>query len=160
MAKKHRRETTEQSTPSTLSRSIDTGKQMRDSLLNRSRSLARRFADEPLHRLETLRNLATEDLRRERLFQVENLPTQTYRCTDGSQAHIIGREVNSPAMRKQALPPRLRYEFQNPERTLVCTRRKARRRVIFALSKAGKGGARNRRARWTDKSYISCAKGR
>lgn len=163
MAKRNRRETTEQSSPSTLStlsRSIDTGKQMRDSLLNRSRSLARRSADEPFHRLETLRNLATEDLRRERLFQAENLPSQIYRCKDGSQANVIGREVNSSKMRKQALSPRLRFEFQDPDRTLVCTRRKARRRVIFALSKAGKGGARNRKARWTDKSYIVCGKGR
>ncbi len=162
MARRNRRETTKQSSPSTLStlsRSIDTGKQMRDPLLDRSRSLARRSADEPFH-LETLRNLATEDLRRERLFQVDNLPAQIYRCKDGSQANVIGREVNSPAMRKQKLSPRLRYEFQDPGRTLVCTRRKARRRVIFALSKAGKGGARNRRARWTDKSYITCAKGR
>lgn len=133
---------------------------MRDPLLDRSRSLARRFADEPLHRLETLRNLATEDLRRERLFQAENLPAQIYRCTNGSQANVIGREVNSPQMRKQGMPPRLRYEFQDSDRTLVCTRRKARRRVIFALSKAGKGGARNRKARWTDKSYIICGKGR
>lgn len=160
MARRHRRETTAQSTPSTLSRSIDTGKQMRDPLLDRSRSLARRFADEPFHRLETLRNLATEDLRRERLFQAENLPTQIYRCKDGSQAVVTGREIYTPKMRKQGMSSRLRYEFQDSDRVMVCTRRKVRRRVIFALSKAGKGGARNRRARWTDKSYITCGKGR
>ena len=138
-------------------RSIVTGQQMRGPLLDRSRSLARRFADESFtRRLQTLRNLQTEDLRRESKFQAENLPTQTYRRVDAGKAHIAGREVHSSAMRKQRLSPRLRYEFTDPDRTLVCVRRKNRRRVIFALRKAGKAGRRNRKARWTAKSHIVC----
>lgn len=141
-------------------RSIDTGKQMRDLFLDRSRSLARRFADVPLHPLRTIRNLMTEDLRRESRFQAQNLPAQTYRRDDGSQAVIDGRQVDTNQMRKQGMSPRLRFEFQDPHRTLVCVRRKTRRSIIFAMRKAGKGGRRNRKARWTDKSYIVCRKGR
>lgn len=142
-------------------RSIVTGQQMRDPFLDRSRSLARRFADEPsVHVFQTLRNLQTEDLRHEARFLSENYPTQTYRRVDGGAAHIAGREVHSSAMQKRRLPPRLRYEFTDPDRTLVCIRRKNRRRVIFALRKAGKAGKRNRKARWTAKSYITCGKGR
>lgn len=138
-------------------RNIVTEQQMRGPLLDRSRSLARRFADESFTRhLQTLRNLQIEDLRHENKFQTENLPAQTYRRVDGGSAHVAGREVHSPAMRKQRLSPRLRYEFTDPDRTLVCVRRKNRRRVIFALRKAGKAGRRNRKARWTAKSHIVC----
>lgn len=141
-------------------RSIVTEKQMRDPILDRSRHLARRFADVPLHPIRTIRNLMTEDLRRERLFQTQNLPTQTYRCVDGSSAVIDGVQVDSNKMRQQRVPPRLRFEFRDPHRTLVCVRRKTRRAAIFAMRKAGKFGKRNRKARWTDSSYIACRKGR
>lgn len=48
--------------------------------------------------------------------------------------------------------------FLQPQKTLVCVRRKTRRRILFALQKVGRGrGAkRPRRARWTSKSYIRC----
>ena len=134
---------------------------MRDPFLDRSRSLARRFADDSFTRhLQTLRNLQIEDLRHEKKFLSENLPAQPYRRVDGGPAHVVGREVCSPAMRQQRLPPRLRYEFTDPRRTFVCVRRKNRRRVIFALRKAGKAGKRNRKAQWTEKSRIVCRKGR
>lgn len=131
------------------------------SLLDRSRLLARRsvralLAPSP----SAFRNLMTEDLRREKNFLSENLPTQTYRRDTGSPAPVVGREVHTDKMRKQGLPSRLRFEFEDPKRTLVCIRRKARRAVIFAMRKAGKGGRRNRKARWTDKSYVTCRKGR
>lgn len=141
-------------------RSIDTGKQMRDPILDRSRSLARRFADVPLHPIRTIRNLMTEDLRREKRFQTQNFPAQTYRCDDGSASLVVRREVDTHKMREQGLSSRVRDEFYDSHRTLVCQRRKARRAAIFAMRKAGKAGKRNRKARWTDKSYIVCRKGR
>lgn len=143
-------------------RSIDTEKQMRDPFLDRSRLLARRSVASLLRppRLRTFRNLMTEDLRREARFRQQNLSLQAYRREDGSQAVIVGRQVDTPRMRKQRMPSRLRYEFSDPDRTLVCQRRKTRRAVIFAMQRAGKGGKRNRRARWTEKSRISCRKGR
>lgn len=130
------------------------------SFLDRSRLLARRSVRESLLSSKAIRNLMTEDLRHEARFRQQNLPLQTYRREDGGTAHVVGREIDTPRMRKQRLFPRLRYEFQDPDRTLVCQRRKARRAVIFAMRKAGKAGKRNRKARWTDKSYISCRKGR
>ena len=142
-------------------RSIVTGQQMRDPFSDRSRSLARRFADESFTRhLHTLRNLQIEDLRHEHKFQRQNLPAQTYRRVDGSPALIDGRQVDTNKMRQQGMPSRLRFEFRDPRGTLVCVRRKTRRAVIFALRKAGKGGKRNRKAQWTDKSYVVCGKGR
>lgn len=130
------------------------------SLLDRSRLLARRSVRESLLSPRAFRNLMTEDLRREKRFLSENLPTQTYRRETGSPAPVVGREVHTDKMRKQGLPSRLRYEFEDPKRTLVCIRRKARRAAIFAMRRAGKGGRKNRKARWTDKSYITCRKGR
>lgn len=130
------------------------------SLLDRSRLLARRSVRESLLSPRAFRSLITEDLRREKRFLSENLPTQTYRRDTGSPAPVVGREVHTDKMRKQGLPSRLRYEFEDPKRTLVCIRRKARRAVIFALRRAGKGGRKNREARWTDKSYVTCRKGR
>ena len=157
MARKHRksdqRYIAKPDTPHSL-------QQMRGPLLDRSRSLARRSVTDPYQAMRAIRNLMTEDLRREKRHLDANLPFQVYRRSDGGQAHVIGREVDTPVMRRKGLPSRLRYEFQDPNRTLVCVRRKVRRSVIFAMRKSGKGGKRNRRARWTDKSYISCRKGR
>nr|CAI9750486.1 hypothetical protein PTVJELPE_PTVJELPE_CDS_0007 [Cressdnaviricota sp.] len=130
------------------------------SLLDRSRFLARRSVRESLLSPRAFRNLAVEDLRREKRFLSENLPTQTYRRETGSPASVVGREVHTDKMRKQGMPSRLRYEFEDPKRTLVCIRRKARRAVIFAMRRAGKGGRKNRKARWTEKSYVTCRKGR
>lgn len=134
--------------------------QMRGLFLDRSRLLARRSVRESLLSQDAFRRLQTEDLRREKRHIESNFQTQTYRRDDGSQAPVLGREVDTLEMRKQGVSPRLRYEFQDPRRTLVCQRRKARRAVIFAMRKAGKAGKRNRKARWTEKSYISCGKGR
>ena len=50
----------------------------------------------------------------------------------------------------------MHLSFSEPQKTAVCIRRKSRRRVLFALQKAGKGKRPTRRARWTSKSYIRC----
>lgn len=130
------------------------------SLLDRSRLLARRSVRESLLSPRAFRNLMTEDLRREKKFLSENLPAQTYRRETGSPAPVVGREIHTDKMRKQGMPSRLRFEFEDPKRTLVCIRRKTRRAVIFAMRRAGKGGRKNCKARWTDKSYVTCRKGR
>ena len=78
-----------------------------------------------------------------------------YRRDDGTLAGY------GPALVRARMPsvsPRLRVAFYRPERVLVCQRRQARRRVLFALSQ-GRGTGRPkvwRRARWTAKSYVSC----
>ena len=50
----------------------------------------------------------------------------------------------------------MRQRFPLPEKTLVCVRRKTRRRVLFSLRKTGKGGGKQRPPRWTTQSYIRC----
>lgn len=134
--------------------------QMRAPLLERSRLLARRSVRDSILSMDAVRRLQVEDLRREKRHIESNFQTQTYRREDGSQAPVVGREVYTHNMRKQRMSPRLRFDFQDPDRTLVCQRRKIRRAVVFAMRKAGKRGRGNRKARWTSKSYISCGKGR
>ena len=52
--------------------------------------------------------------------------------------------------------PAMYARFQNPSRTLVCIRRKNRRRVLFAMRKMAKSNRRFKRPVWSAKSYISC----
>lgn len=54
------------------------------------------------------------------------------------------------------LPQQVRDILLDSERALECTRRETRREVLFSLRRTGKGGKKNRRAKWTDSSYISC----
>ncbi len=54
------------------------------------------------------------------------------------------------------LPEQVRDILLDSERALECTRRETRREVLFSLRRTGKGGKKNRRAEWTDSSYISC----
>lgn len=83
------------------------------------------------------------------------IQTQRYKRDDGTVAGFGPVHVRS-----RVLPVRtqVRLSFHQPERTLVCVRRKARRRVLYALQKIGRGrGAKKpKRARWTVKSFIRC----
>lgn len=56
------------------------------------------------------------------------------------------------------LPEQVRNVLLDSERALECTRRETRRQVMFALRRTGKGGRKNRKARWTANSRISCKK--
>lgn len=61
----------------------------------------------------------------------------------------------SPLLRAR-LPEQVRNVLLDSERALECTRRETRREVMFALHRTGKGGRKNRKARWTADSRISC----
>ena len=50
----------------------------------------------------------------------------------------------------------LQLRFFEPRQTVVCRRRQARRRVLFALQKTGRRGVGNRIANWSAASYIRC----
>lgn len=143
----------------TRPRSIDTGQQMRDALRVARANNARRFAERVIaQRLEALRHLETEDLRRNR-YEVSQIASQAYRRTDGRPAAIRWQPVRQDRVRGGRVPVRMRTVFQDASHVLVCARRQARRRVIFALQLHGQGGARRRKnvkARWTDRSYIVC----
>ncbi len=54
------------------------------------------------------------------------------------------------------LSPEVRDILLDSERALECTRRETRREVLFSLRRTGKNGKGNRKAQWTENSYISC----
>ena len=78
----------------------------------------------------------------------------------------LAREVQSQLSKRSPLhhsellqrnlPEQVRDILLDSERALECTRRETRREVLFSLRRTGKGGKKNRRAKWTDNSYISC----
>lgn len=99
---------------------------------------------------------AIEDLRHaEPRPNSTKIQSQRYHRDDGTVAGYGPRPVRS-----RVLPMRtqMRVSFHQPERTVVCHRRKARRRVLHALQKIrrGRGTKKPKRARWTAKSYIRC----
>lgn len=100
---------------------------------------------------------AIEDLRHaEPRPNSSKIHTQRYHRDDGTVAEFGPRPVRS-----RVLPMRvqMRVSFYQPERTLVCHRRKTRRRILFALQAAGRGRKSPRvfrKAKWTTKSYIRC----
>ena len=106
-----------------------------------------------------LRDLrAIEDLRHaaEPRPNSSKVQSQRYHRDDGTVAGYGPRPVRS-----RVLPMRvqMRVSFHQPERTLVCHRRKTRRRILFALQAAGRGRKSPRvfrKARWTTKSHIRC----
>ena len=100
---------------------------------------------------------AIEDLRHEEpRSNSSKVHTQRYHRDDGTVAGFGPRPVRS-----RMLPVRvqMRVSFHQPERTVVCHRRQARRRVLFALQASGRGRKSPRvfrKARWTTKSHIRC----
>lgn len=124
----------------------------RGHLLTARPNLGRRFRlSDLLHRIKPIqtRLQQAEDLRRvPREFRQSQ-----YHLSDGRLAPVR-HETIQPRMRW--MPAQVHPYFQRPERTVVCIRRKERRRVLFALQKTGQGGRRNRSPKWTVKSYIRC----
>lgn len=100
---------------------------------------------------------AIEDLRHdEPRPNSSKIYSQRYHSDDGTLAGFGPRPVRS-----RVLPMRvqMRVSFYQPERTVVCHRRQARRRVLFALQASGRGRKSPRvfrKARWTTKSHIRC----
>lgn len=140
----------------TQPRSIDTGRQMRDTLRVARADNARRFVSDVIaQRLSVLRHLEIEDLRRSR-YVLQDTPRQTYRREDGRAAVVTVRSVRKTDVRGRRMPSQVRDVFLHPAGVLVCQRRQARRRVIFALYKDRIGGKSFRPAKWTDRSYIVC----
>lgn len=67
------------------------------------------------------------------------------------------RQLPTPAeLRRQRMSPQVRHELQDGIRALACEQRRVRKEVVFALRRAGKNGKGNRKARWTEKSYLRC----
>ena len=95
------------------------------------------------------------------LREVEDRRTYPYEVRERIYRHIDGTpaRITKQPSRKRPLswmPSGMHDTFQQPERVSVCVRRKARKRVLFALQKTGKGSGAKRTARWTAKSFIRC----
>lgn len=160
MAKKRRLDESRRVSPplpssqETLPRSIDTGKQMRDAFRVARADEARRFVEASI--ASRLARLEAEDLRRNR-YERKELVHPRYSRADGKTALVEQRlRERVPDLQGNRLPPLLRFEFRSPRDTLVCVRRRARKAVLFALRKIGKGSGRKRKARWSEQSYIVC----
>ena len=105
-----------------------------------------------LHDLRVIEDLRHEEPRP----NSSKIHSQRYHRDDGTLAGFGPRPVRS-----RVLPMRvqMRVSFHQPERTVVCHRRQARRRVLFALQASGRGRKSPRvfrKARWTTKSHIRC----
>jgi hypothetical protein len=115
----------------TQPRSIDTGRQMRDAFRVARADQARRFVEASL--ASRLARLETEDLRRNR-YERKELVHPRYLREDGKAALVEQRlRERQLGLQGKRLPPLLRAEFRDPQETLVCVRRRARRSVLFAL---------------------------
>lgn len=68
-----------------------------------------------------------------------------------SRSHVSRRSRGLPSL--SSLPAH-RIGFEQPERVLICVRRKMRREVLHALRKTGRVGQRRPRRNWY--SSISC----
>lgn len=93
-----------------------------------------------------------EDLRHGKTRHVQS---RRYMRVDGIPAGYGYKQVQIFS-RLRGMREFLRLSFRNPGKTVVCVRREARRRVLFALQKTGKNGRGNRRARWSAASRIRC----
>ena len=155
---KHRKSKTKIHTPQHRSISESLRPQMRDPLGSLRRMPGVLGRDAFTSRRSFLHDLrAIEDLRHEEPRpNSSKIHTQRYHRDDGTVAEFGPRPVRS-----RMLPVRtqMRVSFHQPERTLVCYRRQARRRVLFALQASGRGRKSPRvfrKARWTTKSHIRC----
>lgn len=142
----------------TLIRSVDTENQMRDASRIARANHARRFDGDDIlrKRIESFHRQQVEDLRRNRRENQE-IARQVYRREDANVAPVDARELDTPYMRRKGMSPKVQYVFRDSRGTIVCVRRRARRAVLFAMRKTGKN-SRNRRAKWSDRSYIVCKK--
>ena len=93
-----------------------------------------------------------EDLRH---AQKGNFHKGRYLHLNGTPARYGYQQV-SLYSRLRRMREVLQLRFFEPGTTLVCRRRQARKRVLFALQKTGRQGLGNRRARWSASSYIHC----
>ena len=155
---KHRKSKTKIHTPQHRLTSEPLRPQMRDPLGSLRRMPGVLGRDVFTSRRSFLSDLrAIEDLRHEEPRpNSSKIRTQRYHRDDGTLAGFGPRPVRS-----RMLPVRvqMRVSFHQPERTVVCHRRQARRRVLFALQASGRGRKAPRtfrRAHWTTKSYIRC----
>lgn len=118
---------------------------------------------QPLPLLPTSPLSRLSEVEDRRLFHFEG-PNRPALLDDGTLArtHVVDRNKNRNRVKPRAFRfgPKIYSQtkaivaFEAPERVAVCIRRKARRQVLFAKQRAGRGGLRKPRRTWLSK--ISC----
>lgn len=92
-----------------------------------------------------------------RVQDVKRRPRNDKRPPDKVQFGTPERNaLHRSELLQRNLPSEVRDILLDSERALECTRRETRREVLFSLRRTGKNGKGNRKARWTEDSYISC----
>lgn len=85
---------------------------------------------------------------------------EEYTRIDGRPADVVQglpRNRNNVRVRESNLSQALHAYFQDPPKLVSeCERRSRRRRVLFALSRTGKGSGRGKKHRWTEMSNVRC----
>lgn len=76
-----------------------------------------------------------------------------FRDISGAPAQISRRPARETRRQVPGVLPRLYHRFETPRRVPVCIRREARRRVLHALRKTGRG---SRPGKWTAQSFVRC----
>lgn len=98
--------------------------------------------------------LRLNDVEDKRTIPHEIRPESRPRNLNGTVARYRRDEVLYHRVRGMSV--QMRPKFLDPRQVITCIRRSIRKRVIFALQKAGSGGGRQRPPRWTEDSYIRC----
>lgn len=125
--------------------------------LDERHPLRRVMPDDPLHKptFETVRRQPdlkpVEDLRR---VPQEIDKREAFRLRDGRPARQERRPESKVSVPRLSTP--MHDYFSDPRRTIVCIRRHLRKRVLFALRKAGKGKKVSPLRKFTDKSFVRC----
>ena len=79
-----------------------------------------------------------------------------FNLRSGRKALIVRKVEGEHNVHVPFLRQRMHDYFSDPKRTLVCIRRHVRKRILFALRKAGKGKRVSSQRNFTDKSFVRC----
>lgn len=162
MAKRRRRETPSPSTPSPPSppKISRLENQMRGLIEAARAPRARRFVTPAKVQSQINATIQREVFRNEITRKRQSGHDRSRTPDAVSGVRVSGRNaLHKSSVLRARLPQQVRDVLLDSERALECTRRETRREVMFALRRAGKNGRKNRKARWTADSRISC-KGR
>lgn len=94
--------------------------------------------------------------RDDRLKEIEDQRRRSFRIarqaylTDGRPATYTINKWRGESFK------RTRIRFKEPMRTIICKRRKKRRRILFAINRVGHGRGGNRKPKWNWRSHIQC----
>lgn len=163
MARRHRTKKASPSpppsSPSPVKRAVDISHQMRGLIEAARAPRARRFVS-PMKVQSQINATIKKELVHEIARKSKPIAAGSRSAVTVSGTPVSGRNAlhKSPVLRKGLSKP-VRDVLLDSERALECSRRETRRQVMFAMHRTGKNGRKNRKARWTADSRISC-KGR